>query len=69
MLGSYFLTHPPIRKFRVDVHIGPDGLSEASGAWVSAVVPPCSRLVVAAVVPGVDVPGEGLPRRPGTTAY
>jgi hypothetical protein len=28
VLGSYFLTHPPIRRFRVDVGDGPDRLVE-----------------------------------------
>ena len=44
------------------------GLVEATGTRVADVAP-CSRLVVAAAVPGVQVPGEGLPRRPGTTSY
>ena len=54
---------------RLVVRTGTQGLAEASATRDSSVVQPCSRFVLAAVVPDVKVPGEGLPRRAGTTAY
>jgi type 1 glutamine amidotransferase len=78
-LGGFFLNHPPVRRFQVDVHEAPAGLTEGLPAsfevidepYMIEVADPASTRVflTAALGPEISPPGFGFVYEKDTALY